>query len=348
MKPPVQDRFGSRRGVRTVRGASWAGAIAVVVLLVGFQGSPFWLNNLTIVAITAISVVGLVVLVGHTGQVSFAQTAFMACGGYGVAILTVRYGWNVWAALAIAVAIAVAFSLIVGLPSFRLQGHYFAVGTFALALAISSWAVAANDITSGAIGIPGVPGFAIGGLDGARWSYALSWILLALLTAAAYLLLRSRIGLTWNMIRANERVASSLGVRPLRFKMLAFAFSAFAGALSGALYVGFNSYVSPDLYSLEPMLDVYFVLFLGGYKLLLGPILGAAFVQLVPQYLPGVERYQDGIFVLILLVLLRVSPDGLPDAGQRLGRAVRRGISRIRRRRTDGQQQVAHGGVAEP
>ena len=110
-------------------------------------------------------VISLNLLLGLAGQVSFAQTTFMAIGGYGSALLTTRLGLDPWLAmLAAAALVALVAALVIGRPLLRLRGHYLAMATFALALGTNSFVTAATPLTNGSIGISGVPPLALGGL----------------------------------------------------------------------------------------------------------------------------------------------------------------------------------------
>ncbi len=141
--------------------------IAVLLCLVAtcvaatFLGSRLTLYNLTIIALFATVVISLNLLLGLAGQASFAQTAFMAIGGYGLAILATRFSINPWLALLISLALSIALALIIGKPLLRLRGHYLSMGTIALALGVASFANASS-FTNGGWGIGGVPSLKIG------------------------------------------------------------------------------------------------------------------------------------------------------------------------------------------
>ncbi len=287
--------------------------IAVLVVAVPFTGSRLLLYYLTLTALFAIVVISLNLLLGLAGQVSFAQTTFMAIGGYGSALLTIRLLWSPWLAILASAALACAAALLIGRPLLRLRGHYLSMATFALALGTYSFAVAATGLTNGGIGISGVPALAIGSLEvaGKRDFYWLSWFVCASVLGGYVLIANSHIGRALRALSAGNDIAASLGIDVRNYKLLAFVIAAGVASVAGSLYVEFTSFVGPDLYDLNTMLSLFFMLFVGGRGSTVGPIVGAAVVVILPQMMSGLERYQNLIYLLILLVLLLVKPSGI-------------------------------------
>ena len=119
---------------------------------------------MVLIGIYTIVTIGLCLLMGYAGQISLGQAAFFGLGAYGSAILTVHYHWSGWVAMAAAAAIAGVVAYLIGLPIFRLRGHYLAMGTLAFGVIVyivmNEW----KGITGGPTGLPGVPRLSIGGL----------------------------------------------------------------------------------------------------------------------------------------------------------------------------------------
>jgi branched-chain amino acid transport system permease protein len=286
--------------------------IAAGIVLAPFVGSRLVIYNLTITAIYAMVVISLNVILGLAGQVSFAQTSFMAIGGYGSAILTTSLGVDPVLALVLSAVLALLAALVIGAPLLRLRGHYLAMATFALALGTNSFVTAATPLTNGSIGISGVPPLAIAGhaADSALAFYGLSWILCAIAMAIFALLAQSHIGRAWRAIATGQDIAASLGIDVTRAKLMAFAIAAMIASVAGSLYVEFTSFVGPDLYDLGIVLNVFLMLFIGGRGSLAGPVVGAALLTFAPQFLAGLEQYQSLVFFGVLLVLILVWPSG--------------------------------------
>jgi len=330
------------------RSTRLAGPITVTIVLAGLWlgDSAFWIYNLTLVGAYAIVVIGLNILLGYAGLVSFAQTAFMAVGGYGVAILSVRHAVDPWLGLIAGMAVAGGAAALIGLALFRLRGHYLTMASFALAMGVFGYATAAVSFTGGSVGIAGVPPFVLGSFtfSDPRHAYALVWVLVGLCAWAGVRARDSHVGRAWRTIADNENVAASLGLPVLRYKLIAFVIAAVMGALGGGLYVDFTSYANPELYAPAIIVNIFLMLFLGGRGHTLGPIVGAAIVVIVPLQIAGLSDIQAIIFNLALLVLILVLPGGLLDARSWRGLAAP-----LRRLRALGgaDAQMAHTADAE-
>jgi branched-chain amino acid transport system permease protein len=313
-----------RRIARTYAGP----LIVAIILLVFYAGNDsFWIYNLTLVAIYAVVVVGLNIFVGYVGLVTFAQTAFMAVGGYGLAILTVNHGWNPWAALLAGILVTIVAAAVVGVPLLRLRGHYLTMATFALALGTFGYLTGATSFTGGSVGISGVPPLAIGSfsLANPRDAYIGCWVVLGLATWIGVRLRNSHMGRAWQTISSREEAGTSLGLRVQRYKVLAFILAGVFGAAGGALYAGFTTYVSPDLYDSTIGVNLFVMLFLGGRGRTLAPIVGAAVLILIPQEFASLSDYQAILFDCVLLLIILFRPGGLLEPPQWLLRLDRRG-----------------------
>jgi branched-chain amino acid transport system permease protein len=287
--------------------------IALVVVMTPFTGSRFWIYNLSIVALFSIAVIGLNVLVGYAGQISFAPTTFMAIGGYSSALLTTKLGWDPWLALIAGLVLSTVVSVVIGFPILRLRGHYLAMGTFGLALATVALVLAATPVTNGPSGVPAVPPLRLGPINFATRVafYWLAWVACLLVVLAVAGLTASRAGRAWRALATRENVALSLGVDVRHYKLVAFVVSAFLASLAGSLYAEFATFIAPDLFDITVLLRLFVMLFIGGVVTAEGPIVGAAVVTLVPTFLADLQSYQSIVFEIALLVILIVRPQGL-------------------------------------
>jgi branched-chain amino acid transport system permease protein len=287
-------------------------AILVGVIAAPFVGTRLVIYNLTITAIYATVVVSLNIVLGLAGQVSFAQPTFMAIGGYGSALLTTSLGLDPILALGCAAVVALCAALAIGGPLLRLRGHYLAMATFALALGTNSFVTAATPLTNGSIGISGIPPLALGSfvVDSALSFYGLSWVVCGLAMLVFALLAHSYIGRAWRAIATGQEIAASLGIEITRYKILAFAIGAVIASVAGSLYVEFTSFVGPDLYDIGIVLNLFLMLFIGGRGSHVGPIVGAALLTFAPQFLAGLEQFQNLVFFVFLLVLILLWPSG--------------------------------------
>lgn len=297
--------------------------VAIVIVSLAFGGSNYWMYSLSMVAIYAIVGIGFNLALGVAGQVTFAQVAFMAVGAYADALLTVRAHWNPWLALVGSVACSAVIAGIIYIPFLRLRGHYLAMGTMALALGVYSLAGNATGLTGGAIGISGIPSFSIGGhvLESQRDYFVLLWVAVGLCLVVHHLLVNSHLGRSWRTIAARPDVAESIGIGVPRLRMTALVIASAQAALGGALLAQFLSYVAPDYFNSVMIGNIFFVLIVGGSGELAGPLLGAAFVMIVPQQMSFIGSWQNVVLLVLLLVVLVVWPTGLlgePQTGSSL------------------------------
>ena len=201
-------------------------------------GGVVTMDTMVRIGILTIVVVGLNLLMGYAGQISLGHGAFYGLGAYGSAILTTRLGWSPWLAVPAAAGITALAALLFGLPTFRLRGHYLAMGTLALGfiveLVLNEW----KAYTGGPTGLPGIPRFTIAGepLRTDRVYFYLVWACALVALLLGLNLVNSRWGRALRAIRASEQAAQSLGIDVARFKLLAFIVSAVYASVAGSLY----------------------------------------------------------------------------------------------------------------
>jgi branched-chain amino acid transport system permease protein len=287
--------------------------IVIAVIVIPFSGSRLAVYSLTITALYAIVVISLNLLLGLAGQASFAQTTFMSIGGYGSALLTTRLGFDPWVAMIAAAGTALLLAFVISQALLRLRGHYLSMATFALALGTYSFANAAAPLTNGTIGISGIPPLAIAGvvLDDPLSFYILSWACCGIVLAFSLLLANSYIGRAWRALATNPEIAAALGIDVPRYRLLVLVIAAGIASVAGSLYVEFTSFVGPDLYDINIIITLFLMLFVGGRDSIVGPIVGAGFLVMVPQLISGLERFQNLVFFILLLMLILLRPAGL-------------------------------------
>jgi branched-chain amino acid transport system permease protein len=257
--------------------------LAVLVALVGLSGSQYILTVGSKVAIYAIVIVGLNLLVGYGGQISFGHNAFFGVGGYISALATTSWGLNPLLGMLAGVLIAAALALVTGFPTLRLKGHFLALGTFAVGLGFYAFAVA-SPYFNGFTGIGGIPPFSVGPLK-AELPFAKFWLcglFLILAVIAVAQLREGRWGRALRTVATDEATASSVGIDPHRTKLAAFVVSAVLASVAGSLYAHTASYVSPESFSFTTILTFFMMLFIGGLGSVWGAILGSLIVTAVP------------------------------------------------------------------
>ncbi len=296
--------------------AAWiSGAIATAAMfaLPSIVPAGGLLNSLVITGIWFIAVLGLDVLMGFAGQVSLGQAAFMAIGGYTAAILATNYELPPLAATACGIVLAVAASLILGLVTTRLRGHYLALATLAFGLLVDSIAVGWGDLTGGPSGLVGIPSFSVAGFafDTPRLTY---YLVAALITGLVLLLaggMRGSFGRALQAIRTDPLAAASLGIDVPRHKLTAVAISAGLAGLAGSLYAFNFHFLSPEMVGTQRSLEMLGMLIIGGEATLAGPMIGVALLTLLPTLFQPLAVYKTFVTGLLLIIFFSYLPQGI-------------------------------------
>jgi branched-chain amino acid transport system permease protein len=292
--------------------------IAAALVGVGLVGYAFWSGGylvtvLGFAAIYAIFVTGLNFFMGYTGQVSFGQNAFAAIGGYASAILTTAFNWPVFVAMPVGVVAAAALALLVGFPALRLRGHYLAMATLALGMIIQEIAVQWDKVTMGYTGIAAIPPLGAFGYelpsDRAQLAALLAALGLGLWVSSR--LKHSRMGHALAAIAGSEDAARALGIDVARYKLIAFVVAAVYAAIAGSLFAHFVGFVSPEVFGLHMVVLGFTMLYVGGIGTVMGPLVGAFIISLLPETFRGFKEYQDLAYGAALIVLLIYAPKGL-------------------------------------
>lgn len=311
--------------VWTRRFSTSVGLLAAAVALLGLYGSSYALTIGSKVAIYAIVILGLTLLVGYGGQISFGHNAFFGIGGYISALATTSWGLSPLVGMLAAALIAGVVAVITGFPTLRLRGHFLALGTFAVGLGFYAFAVA-SPYLNGFTGIGDIPPFAIGPVtlepQFARFWVCGAFLLLALIAVAH--LREGRWGRSLRTVSTDEATASSVGINVQRTKLSAFVISALLASIAGSLYAHTASYVSPETFSFTTILTFFMMLFIGGVGSVWGAVLGSLVVTAVPEVIPeALTTWQPTIFGALLVAVLVLRPAGLLGGGPKRSKRAR-------------------------
>ncbi|MEG0001957.1 MAG: branched-chain amino acid ABC transporter permease [Comamonas sp.] len=312
----------------------WLAVAATLLCIFPFMASDYWLYLACLVSINVASATGLNILTGYTGLVSLGQAAFMGLGAYTVAILETRLGTPFLLNLLAGGIVAMLGGIVVGIPSLRVKGLYLAIATIAASF-IAHFLFANLALTGGTTGIS-MPPAKFFGLP-LETSFRLYWVivpvtLLMLLGAAN--LFRTRIGRAFIAIRDRDISAEVLGIPLLRYKLLSFGLSSFYAGVAGGLWAYFFRVVTPESFPL--LMSIFFLaaIIVGGMGSILGAILGAVFMTMVPELLKLVVDLLPGgseltvflspvrtiIFGLLIIGFLVFEPLGLAEVWRRIRR----------------------------
>ncbi len=289
-------------------------AAAVGVVLLPFaSGDRYFLTLLNLVLINAVLALGFYIIFGLTGIFSVAQAAFWGIGAYTAAIVTVDYGLPVWAAFLLAPTAAAAFGVLLGAPTLRLKSHYLTMATIGFAEVVRQILINWERVTKGPTGISGIPSPHVGSfvINTPFRFYYLGLIITVVVVVLIVRLRSSRLGRGMESIRDDDLAAEAMGVNVTGLKILAFVLSAACAGLAGAMYAHFVRYISPDVFHLEVAVQVLAMVLIGGRIYVVGAVVGAIVVTLLPEVLRSIQDWWAIVYALAILAFLAFLPQGL-------------------------------------
>lgn len=274
-----------------MRGWQRPETLALIILLIlaislPAYASVYVLYMACLVAINAIATVGLNITVGYAGLLSIGHSAFIGVGAYASGLAMIHLGTPLAVNVVIGAAAAFLVGLVFGIPSLRIKGVYLAIATLAaqysLYFVFQSW----TSVTGGDRGL-NLPATDLFGLGDVGFYYSVLAIAVGL-SFAARNLFRTRVGRALIAVRERDYAAEVLGIDIMRAKLLAFGVGAAFAGVSGALTAAFLRLVNPDQFTL--MVSVFFLaaVVVGGRASIVGSLLGAAFMTLIPDVLRAV------------------------------------------------------------
>ncbi len=285
--------------------------LAVVGLTLAATVNGYYVFVLGNVALLALAGIGLNVLLGLTGQMSFGHAGFYAIGAYTVAILTGQAGWSFWLAWPVAALVAGAFGLLLALPALRVKGPYLAMITIAFGFIVEHALIEGGELTGGQNGLMGIAQPSLAGIGGDRGVAMLAIVSVFVALAAYAMLSRGTWGAAMRAVKDSETASESIGINPLMVKAVAFMVSAAVVGLAGGLYAPQTGMITPHNFNFMQSILFVLAVTLGGAGSLVGPLLGAVVVGLLPELLASLEEYRLLFFGAFLLVVLWAAPDGV-------------------------------------
>ncbi|MFT6676935.1 MAG: branched-chain amino acid transport system permease protein [Sulfitobacter sp.] len=307
-------------------------ACLVLAITLPAYASVYVLYMASLVAINAIATVGLNITVGYTGLLSIGHSAFIGVGAYAAGLAMLHLGTPLFINVIIGAFAAFSVGLIFGIPSLRIKGVYLAIATLAAQYSLYFLFQQWTSVTGGDRGLS-LPGTNLFGMGDTGFYYGVLLIALVLFVGARNLF-RTRIGRSFIAVRERDYAAQVLGINVVRTKLLAFGIGAAFAGVSGALTAHFLRLVNPDQFTL--LVSVFFLtaVVVGGRASILGSILGAGFMTLLPEVLREIlsalpisgqanvagllSPLREIIFGLLIIGFLMFEPRGLKGILDRL------------------------------
>jgi branched-chain amino acid transport system permease protein len=306
-------------GIPRTQRAAMSFGISTVLLglcLAAACVAPFVLNGyglyvLTLTGVFALVALGLNLLTGYAGQISLCHAAFFGVGAYATAILTQKVGLPYLLSILAGALLTAAVGAIVAVPAMRLKSLYLAIATLGFGVVLQKIIFEWRGLTNGGGGLALNPPAIAGHELGETGLYYLTLALMTLGIWGAWNLSRSRTGRALLMIKESEIAAGALGIPAARYKVIAFAISAFYAAVAGGLFAYLVRYIHPENFSVGLSIAFLSMVVIGGLGTIGGSIVGAGFYVIVPELLRGIKDAPGLVFGLLLVIVMVLMPQGL-------------------------------------
>jgi branched-chain amino acid transport system permease protein len=315
--------------------ARWtvAGLAVLGFVIVPLFATDYVLNLVNLIAVACLGAIGLNILVGNSGQISVGHAGFMSVGAYTSAALSVKFGIPWWLAMPAGGCMAAALGVLIGTPSLRIKGLYLAIATLAAQLMIE-WGINHWTWLSGGaaasiyVDRPVIFGYALKSNRDIYW-FILTFLVIGIVVALN--LSRTHLGRAFIAVRDRDIAAEIIGVNIFRTKLTAFGISSFYAGITGVLYTYYYGVANYEAFTLAISVQFLAMIIIGGLGSVLGSILGATFISLVPTLIDlaltyigiGVFKMEGGsvaavtaslqlmLFGGLIMFFLVVEPDGL-------------------------------------
>jgi branched-chain amino acid transport system permease protein len=294
---------------------------ALVVVAIAAVGFPFvfsmYQTNIMITALLYVILgLGLNIVVGLAGLLDLGYVAFYAVGAYSYALLNYHFGLGFWAVLPIGAAMGALFGILLGFPVLRLRGDYLAIVTLGfgeiIRLILENW----NAFSFGPSGIANIPRPGFFGLElnlhqNITYLYFLMIGLTIFTIFVVNRLQASRLGRAWIALREDEIACQAMGIDKTKTKLTAFALGATWAGIGGVIFAAKTTFINPASFTIWESINILCIVVLGGMGSIIGVILGALFLILLPEYLRAFSEYRMLIFGAILVLMMVFRPGGL-------------------------------------
>ena len=300
---------------------------AVVVAAFPFLApNLYYLHVVTMIGVYWVLIATLNLLVGYTGQLSIGHVGLLAVGAYAFCLLVGSADWNPFLAMLAGGVLCSLIGLLLGLPSLRLPGFYFAMVTLAFGLIVTELALAEQWLTNGSVGMP-APEFPepFSSPDGFYW---LVVAIAAFVTWLCWNLARFMWGRAMIALRDSTVAAQSVAIPIYRTKLIVFVFSGLTAGISGALYATSQSYITPDAFIVNLGIFFFVSIIIGGRGVIAGPFIGAAVLTAIPELVGPLAKYASFFYGVVLLIVVLAMPGGVNEMMRGLSERLRRSPGR--------------------
>jgi len=292
------------------------GVILAILLIFPQVLSTYQINIMITALMYVVLGLGLNIVVGVAGLLDLGYVAFYAVGAYSYALLHLHFGLGFWTALPIGGVLAASFGIMLGFPVLRLRGDYLAIVTLGfgeiIRLILENW----NDFSHGPSGISNIPRPGFFGIDmtlNQSISY-LYYLMIGMVIFTIFVVNRlqnSRIGRAWFALREDEIACQAMGIDKTRTKLTAFSLGAFWAGMVGVIFAAKTTFVNPASFTFLESAIILCIVVLGGMGSIIGVIIAAIILMLLPEYLRAFSDYRMLVFGATLVIMMVFRPQGI-------------------------------------
>lgn len=290
-----------------------------LLLIVAAMFLPLILNNTYYVTMFCLALIYMIVafglnfITGMTGQMNLGTAGIFCMGAYTSALLTTKTSCSPWLGLIAVVAVGLLVGIGLGYPSLRLKGVYLSLTTIAFGEIVRQLVNNMTDFTSGAQGVRNIPKLNLFGyvLDTKLKMYYFLLALVVIFGFVSYRIIHSKWGRVFIAVRDNIDAVDACGISSAKIKILAFTLAAVFGTFAGGIYAHYSGYINPSTFTLNLSVSFVVMVMVGGSGTLMGPILGAIIVSMLPELLRFMGNYYQITYYTLVLLCTIFVPGGI-------------------------------------
>lgn len=292
------------------------GIVAAIAIIFPHIFSTYQTNVMTTALMYVILGLGLNIVVGLAGLLDLGFVAFYAVGAYTYALLNFHFGLGFWTVLPLGGLLAATFGILLGFPVLRLRGDYLAIVTLGfgeiIRLILENW----GEFSKGPSGISNIsrPGF-FGMELSLEQSVLYTYYLMILFVIGTIFIVNrlqdSRLGRAWIALREDEIACQAMGIDKRKTKLVAFSLGAFWAGIVGVMFAAKTTFINPASFTFLESAIILSIVVLGGMGSIIGVVIGALILILLPEYLRALSEYRMLAFGAILVCMMIFRPQGL-------------------------------------
>ena len=290
--------------------------LSIFALVFPFLFSMYQINIMITGLIYVMLGLGLNIVVGLAGLLDLGYVAFYAVGAYSYALLNYHFGLSFWTALPIGAGLGAFFGILLGFPVLRLRGDYLAIVTLGfgeiIRLILENW----NEFSFGPSGIANIPrpsffGVQLSLQNATIYIYYLMIFLVIFTIFVVQRLQNSRIGRAWIALREDEVACEAMGIDKRKTKLTAFALGATWAGMAGVIFAAKTTFINPASFTIWESIIILCIVVLGGMGSVVGVVIGAFILILLPEYLRVFSEYRMLVFGAVLVLMMVFRPGGI-------------------------------------